>query len=113
MYLKQCDEFVSMMLCPAFINFGYALWAAEVEEMYGSDLEKITGKGGKAVARNAAFGVCPSNVEVPAKAETSAPAAGGRGKSRATQTRSLARQAKPMELRRTFYRCSERCTSDR
>ena len=39
-HLKQCDEYVAIVLCPAFMNFGYAPWTAEVEEMYGSDLER-------------------------------------------------------------------------
>ena len=112
MYLKQCDEYVSRVLCPAFMNFGYAPWKTEVEEMYGSDLERSTGEGGKAVAQNAEFRVRPGDNDVTTKSGTSASLARGRRKGRATQARSLAKRVKPMEVLKTFHRHAERVKSD-
>ena len=103
-YLKQCDEYVSRVLCPAFVNFGYAPWAEEVEEMYGSDLERYMGKG--------EFGVRLGNGDMMAEAGTSTPEAGSSGTGRATRARPLAGRANPMEVRRTFYCHSERRISD-
>ena len=104
MYLKRCDDYVSRVFCPAFLDFGYAPWKAEVEEMYGSDLERSTEKGGQAPVQNAR--VRPGGGDVTTKSEASTSAARGRRKSRATQARILARGAKPIEVCKTLHRYS-------